>query len=151
VTGNSGSPLVPDIDQLRLETSRLFLEPVEESHAEELWELFRDPELHHFVPFEPQSLEKQRERCSRWAKRCSPDGSEIWLNWAARDKGMRTVIAHFQAGVKQTGVASIGYLVARKHQKQGIAAEGLETVFTYLRDVLHVRELKAWSDRRGCH
>jgi len=48
---------IPSEQTLHLETKRLTLEPILESHAEEMWELFRDPELHHFVPFEPLSLE----------------------------------------------------------------------------------------------
>src|SRR4051812_24317537 len=109
-------------------TSRLTLEPITEGHAEELWELFRDPELHHFVPFEVPTLEQQRERCVRWARRKSPDGNEIWLNWAGRDNATGRVMAHFQSGIKEPGVASIGYLVAREFQRCGLAAEGLEVV-----------------------
>jgi hypothetical protein len=56
---------------LQIQTKRLLLEPVTEAHAQELWELFRDPDLHHFVPFEVPTLEQQRERCARWAKRPS--------------------------------------------------------------------------------
>ena len=132
-----------------LTTPRLILEPIEEHHAEELCELFRDPELHHFVPFEPLTLEKQRERCTRWAKRISLDGSEIWLNWAGRDKESKKVIAHFQSGVKQDGIATIGYLVARTYHGKGIATEGLRAVITFLKNAHAVREVKAWSDSRN--
>lgn len=135
--------------QMSLETSRLHLEPITEQHSEELWELFRDPELHHFVPFEPISLEKQRERCAKWAKRRSPDGTEIWLNWAARERTSGQIMAHFQAGVKENGTASIGYVVARAFQGKGLATEGVQAVFSYLRDVLGVCEVKAWSDTRN--
>ena len=141
--------LVRPFDQPSLETSRLTLEPILESHGEELWELFRDPELHHFVPFEPLSLEKQKERCARWAKRRSPDGTELWLNWVGRDKQSQKVAAHFQAGVKADGTASIGYLVSRDFQRKGIATEGLIAVFKYLREGLAVKEVRAWSDTRN--
>ena len=46
-------------DQPGLNTSRFNLEPIFEVHTEELWELFRDPELHHFVPFAPQTKENE--------------------------------------------------------------------------------------------
>ena len=69
-----------------LQTDRLFLESIGEGHASELYELFSDPELHRFVPFEVPSLEEQKKRCARWAIGHSPDGSEIYLNWAAREK-----------------------------------------------------------------
>jgi len=134
-----------------LHTPRLTLEPITEQHAEELCELFRDPDLHHFVPFEPGTLEQQRERCARWAKRKSPDGSEVWLNWAGRDKATGKLAAHFQAGIKATnnGMASIGYVVAGQFQRQGIATEGLEAVFAFLREDFSVREVRAWSDTRN--
>lgn len=142
-------PLIPEDRALWLETKRLHLEPIVESHATELWELFRDPELHHYVPFEPHSLEKQRERCARWAKRKSPDGTEIWLNWAGRDKLSGRVIAHFQAGVRLDSVASIGYLVERNSQGKGFATEGLQAVFQFLKEKMSVTEVKAWSDSRN--
>lgn len=104
---------LPKIDQAALSTARLALEPISEGHAEELWELFKDPELHTFVPFEAISIERQRERCVRWSKRRSPSGDEIWLNWLAREKDDGRPVAHFQAGIKSDGVASIGYLVSR--------------------------------------
>ena len=132
-----------------LETARLTLEPITEAHAEELCALFADPELHQFVPLEPPTLQQQTERCARWAKGRSPDGSEIWLNWAGRNKDTGKIIAHFQSGVKSDGIASIGYVVSRNYQNKGFATEGLEVVFNFLRSVLNVREIKAWSDSRN--
>jgi RimJ/RimL family protein N-acetyltransferase len=137
--------------QPAISTTRLILEPIVEGHASEMWKLFSDPELHHFVPYEPLTLERQRERCARWAKRISPDGKERWLNWAGRHKDTKEVIAHFQVGIRdeQKDVASIGYLVARAFQRKGYAQEGLEAVFLYLRNKLGIREVKAWSDTRN--
>lgn len=135
--------------QPEFRTTRLILEPITETHADELWSLFNNPELHQFVPFECLTLEKQKERFARWAKRRSPDGGELWLNWVARDRQTKKPIAHFQAGVKDDGIASVGYLVAKEFQRQGIAFEGLSAVFNYLRDQLSVREVKAWSDTRN--
>lgn len=138
-----------DFEQPELRTNRLILESITEVHAEELCEFFSDQELHHFVPSEPPTLEQQSERCAWWAKRCSPDGTELWLNWAARDIDTGLIAAHIQAGVEEDGVASIGYVVGRKFQKKGLATECLESVFKYLREDLRVREIKAWSDTRN--
>lgn len=125
------------------------LEPVVEAHAEELWRLFGDRELHRYVPVEPKTLEEERERCRRWARRRSPSGDELWLNWVARHLDSDQVIGHFQAGVRASGEASIGYLVAREHQRQGYAAEGLSAVMRFLRAKLAVHEIKAWIDSRN--
>jgi ribosomal-protein-alanine N-acetyltransferase len=138
-----------DFVQPSLHTARLILEPVTEAHAEDLCLLMREPELHRFVPFEPPSLGQQKERCARWVKRRSPDGTELWLNWMARDARTRQPVAHFQAGVKSDHVASIGYLVGKDFHRQGIAYEGLNRVFQYLRDSLGVKEVKAWCDTRN--
>lgn len=140
---------VPIFSQPLLVTPRLNLEPIGEDHAQELWELFSDLKLHEFVPYEPLSLEKQRERCAKWAKRRSPDGAELWLNWLARDLKSNHPVGHFQAGVKNDGVASIGYVVARSFQNRGLATEALHAVFDYLKGPLAVRQVKAWSDTRN--
>lgn len=132
-----------------LETDRLLLEPIGEAHAPELCELFADRELHHYVPFEPPTLEEQQKRCARWAIGHSPDGLEIYLNWAARDKESGKIIGHFQGGIRNQGEASIGYVVAREFQGKGLAQEALRTVFEYLRDVHSVQTVKAWSDTRN--
>ncbi|MDD4974519.1 MAG: GNAT family N-acetyltransferase [Bacteriovorax sp.] len=135
--------------QPTLHSSRLILEPIDESHTPKLYELYSDTELHHFVPFEPISIEQWRERCARWATRKSFEENELWLNWLGRDKETNRAMAHFQVGIKEDGVATIGYLVSRTFQGKGLAYEGLLEVFAYLRDVLGVREVKAWSDSRN--
>lgn len=138
-----------NFEQSELKTERLTLEPITEAHAKELCEFFSDPELHHFVPFEPPTLEQQKERCMKWAARRSPDGTELWLNWAARDKASGHIAAHIQAGMKEDRIASIGYVVGRKFQRKGIATEALVAAFEYLRSSLGAREVKAWSDTRN--
>jgi len=137
-----------DFEQPMLETERLTLEPVVEAHAEELFELFRDPELHRYVPYEEMSLAQHRSRCRVWAARRSPDGSELWLNWAARRRKNGEVIAHFQATVGRDET-SVAYLVAAELQRKGFAREGMRVVLDYLRDVLAVREVKAYIDTRN--
>lgn len=132
-----------------LKTKRLNLEPIDETHAIELCDFFQDNQLHTFVPFVPTNLEEQKARCTRWALRKSPDGKEIWLNWLTRDLETKLVVGHFQAGIKDDGIASIGYVVARKFQNRGMATEALKIIFEYLHRDLHVTEVKAWSDTRN--
>ena len=140
---------LPTVEQAALEPARLRLEPVTEDHAQELWELFQDPELHQFVSFEAPTLERQRERCLRWSKRRSPDGSEIWLNWAARTKSTAKIVGHFQVGLKCDGVATVGYVVARSHQNQGLATKALQLIFEYMASQFDIRELVASTDTRN--
>lgn len=135
-------------EQPTLHTARLVLEPVVEEHAEELCELYGDPELHRYVPYELMTLGQHRARCRVWATRTSPDGRELWLNWAGRERKSGAVIAHFQAtvAVEETSVA---YVVAAAFQRKGLAREGMRAVFAYLRDVLAVPEIKAYIDTRN--
>ena len=146
---NSSGDLMLPFDQPVLDTARLILEPILEGHAQELRELFQNPDLHQFIPSTPPTLEQQTERCVRWVTRRSPDGKELWLNWAARDKETGKVIAHFQAGINRDAIATISYLVAREFQNKGFATEGLEAVFNYLNRSLSVKEVKAWTDTRN--
>jgi ribosomal-protein-alanine N-acetyltransferase len=132
-----------------METDRLSLEPVTVAHAQELTDLFADPLLHEFVPFEPPTLEQQQERCQRWSTGRSPDGSEIWINWVAREKSSGHVIGHFQAGVKNDYTASVGYVVGRPHQGKGYAAEAMTAVLNDLKNRFQVKQVKAWTDTRN--
>ena len=120
-------------------TDRLSLEPICGSHAAELCELFADKELQVFVPFEPPTLKEQQKRCARWAIGHSLDGSEIYLNWAARDKVSGKIVGHFQGGVKPDPEASLSYVVAREFQGKGLAQEALLAVLGCLRDVHGVK------------
>ena len=65
------SLIVPPDPELALRSTRLSLEPVVASHIPELWELYRDPELHTYIPIEPTSIEVLRERFERWCRRRS--------------------------------------------------------------------------------
>jgi RimJ/RimL family protein N-acetyltransferase len=140
---------IPSDKDLQIQTARLVLEPVTEAHAQDLFVLLMDEELHTYVPFEASSLEQQKQRCARWAKRISPDGEEIWLNWVARHQESGMVAGHFQAGVRRDQVASVGYVVARSFQGKGFATEAMSAVFDLLKTEFAVKEVKAWSDTRN--
>ncbi|MBN8535834.1 MAG: GNAT family N-acetyltransferase [Deltaproteobacteria bacterium] len=141
--------LFENFEQPELFSSRFILEPITESHKVELYQFFNDLELYHFVPLDPPTLEQLEKRCSRWITRRSPDGEELWLNWAARDNQNREIVAHIQGGLTRDRIASIGYIVGQKFQKKGVATECLEAVFLYLDKVLQVKEIRAWSDTRN--
>ncbi len=143
---------LPDRLRLRLskiETKRLMLEPVTEGHAQEFFDLFSDSSLHTFVPFEVPTIEQQTERCRRWACGASSDGSEIWINWASRDKTSGKMMGHFQAGLTQDQPASIGYVVAKNFQGQGYATEALRAICDFLKTQRNVKTVKAWSDTKN--
>ena len=135
--------------QPTLESPRFILESITEVHSQEIHQLYSNPELHLYVPFEPGSLEEQRQRCIRWSKRRSPSQNELWLNWAAREKVSQQIISHFQVSIDRRAQVSIGYLVAKEFHRQNYASEGLCEVFKYLKSQLGVHEVKLWSDTRN--
>lgn len=138
-----------EFSQPSLNTLRLQLEAITEAHAPALWELFQDSELHRFNPTDPFSLEEQHRRCARWAKRRSADGAELQLNWIAICAETSQTVGHFQVGISEAAVATVGYVVARQFQRRGIAGEALHAVFSYLEQWLGVKEIRALSDTRN--
>lgn len=70
---------------LTLRSPRLVLEPLVAAHAEALYPALAEPALYTFLPKgPPASLAELRARFERLESRTSPDGTQRWLNWAAR-------------------------------------------------------------------
>src|ERR1051325_6683249 len=66
-----------------LETDRLLLEPLCEHHAKHLFPLLADSRIYAFIPQDPPaSLDELQTRYKQLEIRHSPDGNELWLNWA---------------------------------------------------------------------
>lgn len=66
-------------------TRRLVLEPILPEHASLLFEALQDERLYQFhAAMSAPSVAALSQRFSLLAKRRSPDGSQIWLNWAVR-------------------------------------------------------------------
>ena len=66
-------------------TPRLQLEPLVVAHAPLVYTPLLDARLYAFILQEPPaSIEALVARYQKLAARRSPDGSEVWLNWAVR-------------------------------------------------------------------
>lgn len=139
---------VPSFAALSLESSRLRLEPIAKLHAEEMSSLLAAPELYRFIPQDPPSLEALKQRYASWEKRASPDGSELWLNWALREKASWRLVGHLQAGhsLEKTYIA---YMIGSEFHRRGFAAEAIESVLPFLRSALRATSVKAWVDTRN--
>lgn len=132
-----------------LETKRLSLEPIRESHAAEIWALWQAPELYLFIPQNPPTLEALQERYRFWEAGISPDGKELWLNWMARERSTGAVVGHFQAGVPESKEASLGYTIALPFQRQGFASEAIVALCECLDRNYAVPTVRAWIDTRN--
>jgi ribosomal-protein-alanine N-acetyltransferase len=129
-----------------LQTERLDLEPLVPSHAKILYPQLRDPRLYEFLDSEaPKSVAILETQYRRWEPRRSPEGTQAWLNWAARLRG-GTYIGWFQATVHENRRADLAYLVFAAHQRSGYAFEACQAVVEYLRGEHDVRTVRTTID-----
>ncbi len=133
-----------------LETHRLVLEPLEPRHAPELFQPLRDVSLYRFIPQDPPGSETAlQERYERLATGRSPDGTEIWLNWAAREATTGAVVGTFQATARANHTADIAYIILGHAQRRGFASEGAAAVIAHLRDDHEIVSVVADIDTRN--
>jgi ribosomal-protein-alanine N-acetyltransferase len=136
------------VDQL--ETERLVLEPIVWHHARTLFALVSDARLFTYVDQDPPTSEQALEmRYRGWSTGLSPDGSERWLNWAARLRGTEEYVGWFQATVRADQTAEIAYVTFVDHQRQGYAKEGTAAVMALLVRSYLVTSIVATVDPRN--
>ena len=82
-----------------LTTPRLVLEPLRPEHARELAPVLDDPALHAFIGGEPATEAELHARFVRQAEGQSPDGTQGWLNWVARDRATHAPVGTVQATI----------------------------------------------------
>lgn len=115
------------------ETERLRLEPLRETHAAELFEIFSDPAMYRYVPQDPpESLEKLEARYKFLEARSSPDGDEAWLNWAARLKSDGICVGTVQVTLPRDGRAQLAYEIGAPYWRRGYATEACRRVIEAL-------------------
>lgn len=140
---------MPDTEQPLL-TPRLRLEPLVAAHAPALYPLLQDAALYTYIPQEPpDSLEALTTRYGKLAARRSPDGAEIWLNWAVWSQESGGYAGTLQATVLADSTAFLAYMFFMRFQRQGYAREGCEHVLESLRDDYKVRRVVAEIDTRN--
>ena len=70
-------------------TADLTLEPLVAGHAEAMFELLSAPDLYRYLDYgPPPSLDHLRGVYEDLEARVSPDGSQLWLNWVIRPRGV---------------------------------------------------------------
>jgi ribosomal-protein-alanine N-acetyltransferase len=131
-------------------TRRLALEPLRSEHAALLYAALLDPRLYTYIPDDPPtSLEALQDRYRRWERRASPDGREVWLNWAARLREISEWIGTFQATITKERQALLAYMIFSPYQRQGLAREGCQRVIEHLVDAYGVQVVAAEIDTRN--
>ncbi len=133
-----------------LETSRLFLEPLAPFHAAKLYPFLGAAQLYAFIPDEPPvSVERLQARYATLSARRSPDGRDLWLNWALRRRNTDVYVGTMQATVRADRTAMLAYMIFVPSQGQGYASEGAARVLTHLFDDYHVGVVAAEIDTRN--
>lgn len=129
-----------------LRTARLTLEPIVPEHAPLLFDQLDDDRLWRFMIFRlrPRSVDGLRKRFTRYAARTSPDGDEIWLNYALR-RADGAYVGTVQATVAGSH-AMIGYSIFVDHWRQGYGKEACMELLRSLRDDFGVCRVEATVD-----
>ncbi len=124
-------------------TSAVVLEPLVAGHADVMFELLNDAELHRYLDFgPPASVEHLRRVYAQLEGRRSPDGRETWLNWVVRPRE-GSIVGVVQATVGSNASAYVAYMLGRKHWGHGYALEAMHTMLDHLSDAYGVERCLA--------
>lgn len=133
-----------------LATESLRLEPLLADHAERLFPEVRDPRLYPYIPQDPPaSVERLADRFRRLEPRRSPDGGELWLNWAVRRRSDGAYVGMMEATVTEDRTAEIAYFVFTPYQRRGYARESCERVVRTLFEDYEASKVVATMDTRN--
>jgi RimJ/RimL family protein N-acetyltransferase len=119
-------------------TDRLDLEPLVVGHAAELAPLLDDASLHEFTGGEPSSAPALAARFERLSARRSPEGDQLWGNWAIRVRATSQMAGMMQAtlpaGGPADGAAEVAWVVVRATQGRGYAKEAARSLVAVLQE-----------------
>jgi RimJ/RimL family protein N-acetyltransferase len=127
----------------------LLLEPLTRKHAAALFPILTDSRIYrHFEGQPPESVDRLRETYSQLESRRSPDGRDLWLNWAVRLAPAGEYVGRVEATVYGDGTAEIGYIIAPDQGGQGYGTEAVSRMVDYLSGsgLAGVRRVKAQID-----
>lgn len=127
-----------DFDAYRepqLETLRLLLEPVNAWHGEPLFAGMKDPLLYTYTSDEPPlSVSALSRRYESLEARRSPDGGQLWLNWAVLERA-GGYAGLMQATVRGDGTSLVAWRIFTSHQRKGIAAEAAVAMLDHIAQI----------------
>lgn len=134
-----------DFEQ-QLTTQRLTLEPIVPAHATALFDGHADERMWAYEPrsHRAASVGELERRFARYASRHSPDGAEVWLNYAVRITGGEYV-GSVQATIAGES-AMVGYTVFADHWRQGFGKEACARLVRFLFEDCGVRRIRATVD-----
>src|SRR5579859_4235300 len=130
-----------------LRTGRLILEPLEPAHAAKMFVGLRDSRLYQFLDDQPpESDDGLRERYRKLSARRSPDGKEIWLNWALRTVAECGYIGFVQATIDRERTATISYVLFHDAWGKGYGREAVSGMLAHLVHEHGIATIRACTD-----
>jgi [ribosomal protein S5]-alanine N-acetyltransferase len=133
-----------------LETARLLLEPLIPEHARPLFPVLADAQIYSYIPEDSLADEEAlRRRFQQLARRRSPSGAELWLNWAIYRKDEHDYIGTLQATVFANHLATIAYLLNPVFWGYGYAQEACRRMLGLLFDGYALDTVSADVDTRN--
>lgn len=114
-------------------TPSIVLEPLTVAHAPAMFDVLADAEIYRYLDYAPPpSVEHLREVYQRLEARRSPDGAELWLNWAIC-LPQHPPLGYVQATVLASGrSAFIAYVLASRHWGRGYAQAATQAMLGHL-------------------
>jgi RimJ/RimL family protein N-acetyltransferase len=120
-------------------TARLRLEPLQPEHAGALFAGLQEPAIYEFLAeAPPSSLAWLEGRYRCLATRVSPDGRDLWLNWAVWSNEASEYLGYVQATVHRDQTAEIAYVLFPSAWGRGHATEAVAAMIEDLRKRLVV-------------
>lgn len=116
-------------DRVRLEVLRV-------EHADEMFAVLDDPQLHRYIGGEPVRLDELTGTYTRQVVGHSADSSERWLNWIVRRRDDGRAAGYVQATATwEDGHprAEVAWVIGTGHQGRGFAGEAAGLMVDWLR------------------
>ena len=126
-----------------IDAGELRLEPLTAAHAEAMFEVLVDPEIHRYLDQPaPPSVEHLRGVYERLETRHSHDGRQRWLNWVIRAKD-DSLLGYVQATVTESSSAWVAYVLSPRHWGHGHAGAAMRAMLEHLKAVYLVKRFFA--------
>jgi [ribosomal protein S5]-alanine N-acetyltransferase len=130
-----------------LETERLLMRRLVAADLDDLYALYRDPEIRRYFPEGTLTLEETREELA-WFLNGHPDHPELGL-WATIHKETGAFIGRcglLPWTIDGVDEVEIAYLIGKSWQRQGLGAEAARALVRYGFETLGLKRLIALID-----
>jgi ribosomal-protein-alanine N-acetyltransferase len=130
-----------------LETDRLLMRRLLPADLDDLYALYRDPDIRRYFPEGTLSLDETREELA-WFLNGHPDHPELGL-WATIHKPTGAFIGRcglLPWTIDGVDEVEIAYLIAKPWQRQGLGAEAARALVRYGFETLGLKRLIALID-----